>query len=145
MAATRWVRRLCGGSEAGDEASAPTTTAPKTWSSDAVWKNWVRLCNRSITHSGTKKLMHENNKTKIRGRRELLLLFEIVLRKLCTDIGSTSNFLLFNKSGVKTGDSRDALGRSRFHCFNPETHLHGGYPDWYYQYDKYGAKKVWRK
>ena len=45
-------------------------------------------------------------------------------------------------SGVRTGDSRDALGRSRFHCFNPETHLHGGYPDWYYQYDKYGAKKV---
>lgn len=44
--------------------------------------------------------------------------------------------------GVRTGDSRDALGRSRFHCFNPETHLMGGYPDWYYQYDKYGAKKV---
>ncbi len=44
--------------------------------------------------------------------------------------------------GVKTGDSRDSLGRSRFHCFNPETHLHGGYPDWYYQYDKYGGKKV---
>ena len=46
------------------------------------------------------------------------------------------------KLGVKTGDSRDALGRSRFHCFNPETHLDGGYPDWYYSYDKYGAKKV---
>ena len=44
--------------------------------------------------------------------------------------------------GVKTGDSRDSLGRSRFHCFNPETHIHGGYPDWYRQYDKYGAKKV---
>lgn len=44
--------------------------------------------------------------------------------------------------GVKTGDSRDRLGRSRFHCFNPETHIHGGYPDWYYSYDKYGAKKV---
>ena len=46
------------------------------------------------------------------------------------------------KLGVKTGDSRDALGRSRFHCFNPATHIHGGYPDWYYQYDKYGGKKV---
>merc|ERR1712150_305113 len=45
------------------------------------------------------------------------------------------------KLGVKTGDSRDSMGRSRFHCFNPETHLHGGYPDWYYQYDKYGAQK----
>lgn len=44
--------------------------------------------------------------------------------------------------GVKTGDSRDSLGRSRFHCFNPETHIRGGYPDWYLQYDKYGAKKV---
>ena len=44
--------------------------------------------------------------------------------------------------GVRTGDSRDALGRSRFHCFNPETHIHGGYPDWYLHYDKYGAKKV---
>ena len=44
--------------------------------------------------------------------------------------------------GIKTGDSRDALGRSRFHCFNPETHIHGGYPDWYQQYDKYGAQKV---
>lgn len=46
------------------------------------------------------------------------------------------------KLGVKTGDSRDALGRSRFHCFNPGTHIHGGYPDWYRQYDKYGAKHV---
>ncbi|XP_013419453.1 glycoprotein-N-acetylgalactosamine 3-beta-galactosyltransferase 1-like [Lingula anatina] len=46
----------------------------------------------------------------------------------------------FEKLGVKTGDSRDAMGRSRFHCFNPETHLLGGYPDWYYKYDKYGAK-----
>lgn len=44
--------------------------------------------------------------------------------------------------GVRTGDSRDKLGRSRFHCFNPETHIHGGYPDWYYSYDKYGAQKV---
>lgn len=46
--------------------------------------------------------------------------------------------------GVRTGDSRDRLGRSRFHCFNPETHIHGGYPDWYFSYDKYGAQKVSR-
>ena len=46
------------------------------------------------------------------------------------------------KLGVKTGDSRDSLGRSRFHCFAPETHLHGRYPDWYLQYDNYGAAKV---
>ncbi|XP_071158468.1 glycoprotein-N-acetylgalactosamine 3-beta-galactosyltransferase 1-like [Mytilus galloprovincialis] len=43
--------------------------------------------------------------------------------------------------GVKTVNSTDALGRSRFHCFDPETHLFGGYPDWYYQYDANGAKK----
>jgi len=46
------------------------------------------------------------------------------------------------KLGVRLGDSRDALGRSRFHCFDPPTHIHGGYPDWYLQYDKYGAQKV---
>ncbi|XP_071101874.1 glycoprotein-N-acetylgalactosamine 3-beta-galactosyltransferase 1-like [Haliotis cracherodii] len=41
--------------------------------------------------------------------------------------------------GVKTVNSTDALGRSRFHCFNPETHLFGGYPEWYYKYDANGA------
>lgn len=44
--------------------------------------------------------------------------------------------------GVKTMNSTDAMGRSRFHCFDPETHLFGGYPDWYYKYDANGAKKV---
>ncbi|KAH9524962.1 Glycoprotein-N-acetylgalactosamine 3-beta-galactosyltransferase 1, partial [Bulinus truncatus] len=43
--------------------------------------------------------------------------------------------------GVRTANSTDALGRSRFHCFDPETHLFGGYPDWYYQYDANGAQK----
>ncbi|XP_060592471.1 glycoprotein-N-acetylgalactosamine 3-beta-galactosyltransferase 1-like isoform X2 [Ruditapes philippinarum] len=43
--------------------------------------------------------------------------------------------------GVKVGNSTDKLGRSRFHCFDPETHLRGGYPDWYYKYDAHGAKK----
>ena len=47
------------------------------------------------------------------------------------------------KLKILPGDSRDALGRSRFHCFNPAHHLHGGYPKWYYSYDKYGATKVW--
>ncbi|XP_064614350.1 glycoprotein-N-acetylgalactosamine 3-beta-galactosyltransferase 1-like [Liolophura sinensis] len=42
--------------------------------------------------------------------------------------------------GVKTGTSLDVFGRSRFHCFDPDTHLQGGYPDWYYKYDAYGAK-----
>jgi len=41
--------------------------------------------------------------------------------------------------GVKTAESYDERGASRFHCFNPGTHLHGGYPDWYLQYDSHGA------
>ncbi|KAK2140542.1 hypothetical protein LSH36_1321g00053 [Paralvinella palmiformis] len=49
--------------------------------------------------------------------------------------------LCLEKLHVVPGDTRDKLGRSRFHCFNPQTHLHGGYPDWYSKYDKYGAKK----
>ena len=47
-----------------------------------------------------------------------------------------------HKLGVKTSDTRDALSRSRFHCFDPTTHIHGNYPDWYYTYDAYGASKV---
>ena len=46
--------------------------------------------------------------------------------------------------GVRTANTTDALGRSRFHCFDPETHLFGGYPDWYYSYDANGAKKVFK-
>ena len=44
------------------------------------------------------------------------------------------------KLGVKTGDSRDMFNRSRFHCFNPETHIHGGYPDWYL-----AVRQIWCK
>ena len=43
---------------------------------------------------------------------------------------------------MKTGDSRDEFGHDRFHCFDAETHMGGGYPGWYLSYDKYGAKKV---
>ncbi|KAK7479158.1 hypothetical protein BaRGS_00029599, partial [Batillaria attramentaria] len=43
--------------------------------------------------------------------------------------------------GVLTANTTDALGRSRFHCFDPETHLFGGYPGWYYNYDANGARK----
>ncbi|XP_067649985.1 glycoprotein-N-acetylgalactosamine 3-beta-galactosyltransferase 1-B-like [Haliotis asinina] len=45
------------------------------------------------------------------------------------------------KLGVRTVNTTDALGRSRFHCFRPEAHLVGNYPEWYYQYDANGAKK----
>ncbi|XP_052796637.1 glycoprotein-N-acetylgalactosamine 3-beta-galactosyltransferase 1-like [Mya arenaria] len=42
--------------------------------------------------------------------------------------------------GVKVGNSTDRFGRSRFHCFDPATHLMGGYPDWYYKYDAHGGQ-----
>ncbi|CAH1774641.1 unnamed protein product [Owenia fusiformis] len=41
--------------------------------------------------------------------------------------------------GVAVGDSRDAMGRSRFHCFDISAHLEGRYPDWYHKYDANGA------
>ena len=44
--------------------------------------------------------------------------------------------------GVRAGISTDDLGRSRFHCFNPESHLLGKYPRWYYIWDDHGGKKV---
>ena len=46
--------------------------------------------------------------------------------------------------GVRTDNTTDALGRSRFHCFTPETHIFGGYPNWYYTSDANGAKKVFK-
>ena len=44
--------------------------------------------------------------------------------------------------GVVTGDSRDSLNRTRFHCFDPNTHLHGSYPNWFYGFEKYEVKSV---
>ncbi|CAG5130207.1 unnamed protein product [Candidula unifasciata] len=49
--------------------------------------------------------------------------------------------LCMERLGVRTANSTDSMNRSRFHCFDPETHLFGGYPEWYYQYDSHGAKK----
>ncbi|XP_041363539.1 glycoprotein-N-acetylgalactosamine 3-beta-galactosyltransferase 1-like [Gigantopelta aegis] len=46
-----------------------------------------------------------------------------------------------SKLGIVAGNSTDMLGRSRFHCFDAETHLFGGYPKWYYNYDADGAKQ----
>ncbi|XP_071101942.1 glycoprotein-N-acetylgalactosamine 3-beta-galactosyltransferase 1-like [Haliotis cracherodii] len=45
------------------------------------------------------------------------------------------------KIGISTGNSTDALGRSRFHCFSPDTHVNGGFPKWYYNYVKGGPKQ----
>lgn len=64
--------------------------------------------------------------------------------KVCRQDGGAEDAELgrcMENLGVKTVNSTDALGRSRFHCFDPETHLFGGYPNWYYQYDANGAKK----
>lgn len=42
--------------------------------------------------------------------------------------------------GVRTANSTDKHGRSRFHCFEPWAHLMGRYPEWYHRYDANGAK-----
>jgi len=44
-----------------------------------------------------------------------------------------------NKLDVSILDSRDSDNRTRFHCFAPEYHISGRYPQWYLEYDKYGA------
>ena len=46
--------------------------------------------------------------------------------------------------GVSTGDSRDVMGRSRFHSLSPSKHILGKFPKKYDYYEKYGAKKVRR-
>ena len=65
--------------------------------------------------------------------------------KFCRQDGGAEDAELgkcMQRLGVRTVNSTDAMGRSRFHCFDLETHLFGGYPKWYYQYDANGAKKV---
>ena len=43
---------------------------------------------------------------------------------------------------VRTAETFDELGRSRFHGLDPGLHLHGQYPYWYYNIDSHGAKHV---
>ena len=50
--------------------------------------------------------------------------------------------LCMKKLGVRLGNSTDVLGRSRFHCFDPASHVSGNYRRWYLHYDIHGAKKV---
>lgn len=42
---------------------------------------------------------------------------------------------------VSLGDTTDSLGRTRFHCLNPYSHLLGSVPEWYYSYDRHQGKK----
>ena len=44
--------------------------------------------------------------------------------------------------GVRAGRSTDSLGRNRFNCFDPVSHMFGTYPEWYYRFDDQGGKKV---
>ena len=64
---------------------------------------------------------------------------------LCAEDGGPEDGIFgicMERLGVRTGDSRDALGRSRFHPFTADKHLGGGYPKWYFKYDKYNATHV---
>ncbi|KAJ8298916.1 hypothetical protein KUTeg_022976, partial [Tegillarca granosa] len=42
------------------------------------------------------------------------------------------------KLEVQEGDSK---GRSKFHCFDVQSHVFGYYPKWYYSFGSHGAKK----
>ena len=44
--------------------------------------------------------------------------------------------------GVKTAETYDERGKSRFHGLDPGSHLSGSYPDWYRHYDTHGVKYV---
>ena len=47
------------------------------------------------------------------------------------------------KLGVElAGDSRDTLGRIRFHPFVPAMHIKENYPTWYFDYIKQPPVKV---
>ncbi|XP_067671690.1 glycoprotein-N-acetylgalactosamine 3-beta-galactosyltransferase 1-B-like [Haliotis asinina] len=64
--------------------------------------------------------------------------------KLCLPDGGSEDVQFgrcMENLGVRTVNTTDALGRSRFHCFDPETHVLGRFPEWYYKYDANGAKK----
>ncbi|XP_046542310.1 glycoprotein-N-acetylgalactosamine 3-beta-galactosyltransferase 1-B-like [Haliotis rubra] len=64
--------------------------------------------------------------------------------KLCRPDGGPEDVAFgrcMENLGVRTVNTADALGRSRFHCFWPEIHLEGNYPWWFYWYDPKGAAK----
>ncbi|XP_046542319.1 glycoprotein-N-acetylgalactosamine 3-beta-galactosyltransferase 1-like [Haliotis rubra] len=64
--------------------------------------------------------------------------------KLCRRDGGSEDVAFgrcMENLGVRTANTADALGRSRFHCFWPEFHLEGKYPRWFYRFDPNGAAK----
>ncbi|KAK6189790.1 hypothetical protein SNE40_001783 [Patella caerulea] len=76
--------------------------------------------------------------------KEALRRFGKFSNKSCVKAGHYEDVDLgrcMDKLGVLTGSSHDDQGRSRFHCFDPKTMLFRGFPSWYLEYDKYGAKK----
>lgn len=77
--------------------------------------------------------------------KEALKRFGTKREGLCVTDGGTEDVDFGNcmaNLGVNLGNSTDALGRSRFHCFDPTLHLFGDFPDWYYKYDANGGKMV---
>ncbi len=80
--------------------------------------------------------------------REALMRFGRRKPGLCRDDNGHEDVEIgrcMEKLGVKPGDSTDSRHRNRFHCFTAEIHITGAYPQWYYRYDIYGAKKVMNK
>ena len=64
---------------------------------------------------------------------------------LCKPDGGSEDAVMgrcMENLGVKTGNSTDNLGRTRFHCFEASVYITGGFPKWYYLYATNGAKKV---
>ena len=39
-------------------------------------------------------------------------------------------------------DTRDSKNKTRFHVFQPNVHIDGGYPKWYYPWSRYAPQKV---
>ena len=44
--------------------------------------------------------------------------------------------------GVRTAESYDERGGSRFHAMAPWSFINNEYPEWYLRYDSHGAKHV---
>lgn len=63
---------------------------------------------------------------------------------LCRQHGPNSDLALgqcMEKLGVQLLPTLNAEGKTTFHSFDTEMHVHGRFPDWYSQYDPEGAKK----